>query len=99
MFHTTQKRGFSLFILLVSLMAFVLLGVAMPTLAQTASVVPATNEVFSDVYQRVSPSVVSISVVARQTNTGFPDQDQTVISGGTGFVIDTAGHIMTNNHV
>jgi S1-C subfamily serine protease len=69
-------------------------------MAQTDDVVLSPNdEIFADVYQDVSPSVVSISVIARQSNTGFPDQGQTVVAGGTGFVIDAAGHIMTNNHV
>lgn len=55
--------------------------------------------VFADVYESVSPSVVSISVVARRPDTGFMDPDQSVISSGTGFVLDNEGHIMTNNHV
>lgn len=57
------------------------------------------DEAFTRVYEAVSPSVVSISVVARRPGTGFLDQDQTVIGGGTGFVLDHAGHILTNNHV
>lgn len=55
--------------------------------------------VFANVYESVSPSVVSISVVARRPDTGFMNPDQSVISGGTGFVLDNEGHIMTNNHV
>jgi 2-alkenal reductase len=46
----------------------------------------------SGIYDRVSPSVVSISVVGRNENGLFG-------AGGTGFVIDTQGHIVTNNHV
>jgi putative serine protease PepD len=42
----------------------------------------------SDIAQRVLPSVVSIS--ARSSNGG---------GTGTGFVIDSAGYILTNNHV
>jgi S1-C subfamily serine protease len=46
----------------------------------------------SGIYNRVSPSVVSISVVGRNANGLFG-------AGGTGFVIDTQGHIVTNYHV
>ncbi len=54
---------------------------------------------FSEIYQRVSPSVVSINVVARQPGSGAFGQDNQVIGSGSGFVIDTDGHILTNNHV
>ncbi len=55
----------------------------------------------SQLYQSVTPSVVSINVTARhpsvQGNSGLGDQ---IIEGtGTGFVIDTEGHIVTNAHV
>ncbi len=43
----------------------------------------------ADVYQRVSQSVVNVSVTMGQTSGGT----------GTGFVIDEQGHIVTNNHV
>ena len=56
------------------------------------------ENILSDVYTRVSPSVVSINVVSRlQANNGFPDE--LAAGTGTGFVIDTQGHIITNNHV
>lgn len=68
---------------------------AAPVLAQTANVnvaEAATIYNYSDIYNRVSPSVVAISVLSN--NNGE-------IGGGsgTGFVIDTNGHIVTNNHV
>jgi 2-alkenal reductase len=43
----------------------------------------------SDLYQRVNPSVVSILV----------ELDGVGVSQGSGFVFDTAGHIVTNQHV
>lgn len=48
---------------------------------------------YTQIYNAVSPSVVAISVTQ--------SQDGRVIGGGTGsgFVIDTQGHIVTNNHV
>jgi len=96
-----MRRGRSVFLLTILLAICVLsFGLVPFALAQQADIAVNTNdEVFADVYQDVSPSVVSISVIARQSNTGFPDQSQTVVGGGTGFVIDAAGHILTNNHV
>ena len=51
------------------------------------------EQVFAEIYNTVSPSVVSIEVDAR-TNNGFVP-----ISTGSGFVIDNVGHIVTNFHV
>ena len=50
---------------------------------------PNSDELLTaDVYERVTRSVVSISVSLGQSG-----------AGGSGFVIDEAGHIVTNNHV
>jgi len=51
--------------------------------------------VLSEVYERVSPSVVSIEVDERGGSSGtfIP------LSSGSGFVIDRQGHIVTNFHV
>ena len=59
------------------------------------------EEELARLYERVSPSVVSISVVARRgTSTSFfPDEDGFSFGSGSGFVIDQQGHIVTNNHV
>lgn len=56
---------------------------------------PATeNErYFSDIYNRVSPSVVSINV------SGTTVDGSQFGAGGTGFVIDRNGNIVTNDHV
>ncbi len=48
---------------------------------------------FADIYNHVSPSVVSINVSGTST-----DGSQFGASG-TGFVVDTQGHIVTNDHV
>jgi 2-alkenal reductase len=65
--------------------------------AQVAQTIPTTatddEQRFASIYTSVSPSVVSINVI-----TGAGNQ----IDGegtGTGFVIDTNGHIVTNAHV
>jgi 2-alkenal reductase len=70
-------------------------SVAAPMLQQSVAPAPVTEteRFVSDIYNRVSPSVVSISVV------GSNDRLGTFGASGTGFVIDTQGHIVTNNHV
>lgn len=74
----------------------------MPVMAvdstSASSVAAAADTVIEQLYNAVSPSVVSINVVAtRQGNGYFPGS--TISGTGSGFVIDTAGHIVTNNHV
>ncbi|HRL11924.1 MAG TPA: trypsin-like peptidase domain-containing protein [Aggregatilineales bacterium] len=62
-----------------------------PVEINVSSTVPQMNDIetrYTEVYNRVSPSVVAISVV---TATGA--------GSGSGFVIDTSGHIVTNYHV
>ncbi len=49
--------------------------------------------VLVNLYERVSPAVVSIAV-GRSTGSGI-----IAAGSGSGFVIDTAGYIVTNNHV
>jgi len=48
---------------------------------------------FSDIYNRVSPSVVSINV------SGTSADGSQFGASGTGFVVDTNGDIVTNDHV
>lgn len=66
---------------------------------QQATAVPVSAPVteneryFADIYNRVSPSVVSINVSGtNQDGTQFG-------ASGTGFVIDKSGNIVTNDHV
>jgi 2-alkenal reductase len=75
-----------------------------PAQAATPIFVTDNERLLYDLYNRVAPSVVSINVVARQANSANPalpqqPDDNTVEATGTGFIIDTAGHIITNNHV
>jgi 2-alkenal reductase len=79
-----------------------------PAMLVTPTVSPASTsdnpvdpqtQILRDVYQRVNPSVVSIAVrvtssVSGSSNTGGYDY-----AAGSGFVYDTAGHIVTNTHV
>jgi 2-alkenal reductase len=53
-----------------------------------------TERLFAEIYNRVSPSVVSINVRGRESSTL-----QVFTSSGTGFVLDQNGYIVTNNHV
>jgi serine protease Do len=73
-----------------------------------------TQQVLSQLYDTVSPSVVNIQVTLKaqpqaQTPNGFPfglpelpstpQAQQPAQAEGTGFVYDNDGHIVTNNHV
>lgn len=49
----------------------------------------------AEIYRRVSPSVVSITVTRPSSSTITPDAEV----GGSGFVIDSDGHIVSNAHV
>lgn len=68
-----------------------------PTLSASASNRPSVTldpvseqQLYIDLYQKVSPSVVSIRVL---------DRDGIEESLGSGFVYDPSGYIVTNNHV
>ncbi len=51
------------------------------------------EQVLINLYERVNPAVVSIRISQRS------EQGQVDAGLGSGFVIDTAGYIVTNNHV
>lgn len=62
-------------------------------------------QLFRTIYARVNPSVVSINVripasaAAPAQGNSFGQPSQTQYAAGSGFVYDTAGHIVTNAHV
>lgn len=68
-----------------------------PVVAQQAVAVPVAltdnEKTFADIYNHVSPSVVSINV------SGTSADGSAFQAAGTGFVIDQKGHIVTNDHV
>ncbi|HLV33693.1 MAG TPA: trypsin-like peptidase domain-containing protein [Spirillospora sp.] len=93
------KRSLFVSVMLIVLTSLLVIPVIHPQDTPQTETALAQAGVLTEVYNRVSPSVVAISVVARRPNTGFFGQDNEVIGGGSGFVIDTEGHIVTNNHV
>lgn len=59
---------------------------------------------FADLVSRVRPAVVTITATERatpaaETPRGRPGQGQGRGALGSGFVVDAAGHVVTNNHV
>ena len=79
---------------------------------QTAADVAALQSAYEAVYQGVNPSVVTIEIGSRAANSnggfggqgngqnGHRGQGQIVPTAeGSGFIWDTSGHIVTNNHV
>ena len=68
-------------------------NLALPQVRLDSELLNETERVFSEIYNRVAPGVVSITSAARSGEQFFN------VSGGTGFVIDTQGHIVTNFHV
>lgn len=59
--------------------------------------VEAGEAVVTDVYRKLSPTVVNI--VATRLSLNFWQQLMPDLGQGTGFVFDEDGHIITNNHV
>jgi putative serine protease PepD len=57
----------------------------------------ATNLPVSDIYDRTYKGVVEITVSSQSTQTPFGEQAQQ--AQGSGFVYDTEGHVITNQHV
>src|SRR4051794_39777632 len=53
----------------------------------------------ADIYQRVSGSVVFVSARGGNGSLGFNGPGGGRAASGSGFVIDSAGHIVTNDHV
>ena len=53
----------------------------------------------ADIYQKVSGSVVFVSASGGNGSLPFEGQGGGKAASGSGFVVDTAGHIVTNDHV
>lgn len=79
---------------------------APPLVWDQSNVLGALQEALATVYTEVNPSVVSIRVIQQRSGSDLPflplpeDSLQPYTRGsGSGFVWDTAGHIVTNYHV
>jgi serine protease Do len=83
-----------------------------PTVVPLSADASASERVASDVYRRVSPSVVYIQVTQNGGTPNFqrpqgpgspriPNQppSSVQVASGSGFVLDKEGHIVTNDHV
>lgn len=80
--------------------------VAAARILQSDSSLFADQEALANLYDHVAKSVVSIDVLADASNVqfgnpfGLPDGETPQIGGqGSGWIYDSAGHIVTNNHV
>lgn len=60
-----------------------------------AELVTEAERLYADVYNRVAPSVVSITTSSR----GASDEQFFADGSGSGFIVDQQGHIVTNFHV
>jgi len=50
-------------------------------------------------FKTVSPSVVHVFARAAPSVSLFSDEQESVVQSGSGIIWDTAGHVITNNHV
>jgi S1-C subfamily serine protease len=90
--------------ILVVLAAFLLagaafaLGTGVHLVANSTSAAPTlySQDTITSIYNNATPAVVEINVT-QTVNTGFGSSTQAAL--GSGFLIDTQGHILTNNHV
>jgi serine protease DegQ len=100
----------SIFALLATLLlgvaiGFSFIGAAHPVLGQAAVPTDAQTEMLRAVYAKANPSVVSIDVRVPASGdvqtfpNGRNQQQPFQFAAGSGFVYDTAGHIVTNAHV
>ncbi|MEQ9033479.1 MAG: trypsin-like peptidase domain-containing protein, partial [Aggregatilineales bacterium] len=84
-------------LLMIAFVVVIALGVfSAPVSAQEDSpALTPLEQILSDLYNRISPSVVSIEIDEQGGSSGvfIP------LSSGSGFVIDNQGHIVTNFHV
>lgn len=70
------------------------------TVEQQRQTIASEGEVIADIAEEVSPSVVSIVTEQRRTiNSVYGPRSLSGQAAGTGVIIDTDGHILTNKHV
>lgn len=64
-----------------------------PTLAAVPQDLAGEDALLVNLYARANPSVVNVTIYGRQGGQAVP------LGAGSGFVVDEAGHIVTNDHV
>jgi|SRR3989344_3841161 len=71
------------------------------TLSTQQQLVASESQLISGIAKKVGPSVVSINVIGQTVQTDFFGYGQNVVqeSAGTGFIINSAGIVVTNRHV
>src|SRR4029077_10550774 len=52
-----------------------------------------------ELFKNASPSVVHVFARAKPTISLFSDEEESVVQSGSGIIWDSAGHVITNNHV
>ncbi len=92
-----MKRLVQTIILIVLGLSLTVVPFALAQDSSTTTSVSTAPNALTQIYDQVSPSVVAINVLA--TRTDQMGQQGTIAGAGSGFVIDTDGHIVTNNHV
>jgi len=59
----------------------------------------ASEQATIELFKNVSPSVVHVFARGASTNSLFSDEQESMVQSGSGIIWDTAGHVITNNHV
>jgi putative serine protease PepD len=73
--------------------------VTVPVTSGQPAAVMTTTSSLTQLYKDVTPGVVDITVDSNAPSGGFGQQGGTTQAEGSGFVYDTTGHIVTNEHV
>jgi len=68
------------------------------TVAARGSLAPSEQATIA-LFKNASPSVVHVFARAAPTTSVFSDEEQAIVQSGSGIIWDTAGHVITNNHV
>ena len=59
----------------------------------------ASEEATIELFKKVSPSVVHVFARATPTISPFSEEQESLVQSGSGVIWDSAGHVITNNHV
>jgi serine protease Do len=93
---TIRRVFFSESVRFRNLMLAVILVVALPLCNACAEVLPKCDEPIADIYERISPAVVTIT---GQSVNPYRREDRVSHTVGSGFIVDSRGLVLTNAHV